>query len=110
MKISTLSTVYSALTSFGYTDETVLQELYNEIHKGDKVKAEKAAVYEAAWPVVDEILSLSTAPLTVAEIWESIEGNAPDGFTKSKLSYALTHNWAPNVVKVEGKVNAYRKA
>ena len=38
MKISTLSTVYSALTSFGYTDETVLQELYNEIHKGDKVK------------------------------------------------------------------------
>lgn len=108
MKISTLSTVYSVLTSFGYTDETILQELYNEIHKGDKVKAEKAAVYEAAWPIVEEVLS--DTPRTVAEIWESIEGNAPEGFTKSKLSYALTHNWAPNVVKVEGKVNAYRKA
>ena len=110
MKVSTLSAVYSALTNYGYADETVMTDLYNEIHNGDKVKAEKAALYEDAKPIVFGVFALTDKPLTVAEIWENIEGNVPEGFTKSKLSYALTHNWADEVVKVEGKVNAYRKA
>lgn len=110
MKVSTLSTIYTALTNYGYTDETVMTDLYTEIHKGDKVKAEKAALYEGAKPIVFGVFALTDKPLTVAEIWESIEGEAPEGFTKSKLSYALTHNWADEVVKVTGKTNAYTKA
>ena len=110
MKISTLSAVYSALTNYGYADETVMTDLYNEIHKGDKVKAEKAALYENAKSIVFGVFALTDKPLTVAEIWESIESNVPEGFTKSKLSYALTHQWADEVAKVEGKVNAYTKA
>lgn len=108
MKVSTLSTIYTALTNYGFADEAVMQDLYNEIHKGDKVKADKAAIYEAAKPVVFGVFALTDNALTVAEIWDAIEGTEPEGFTKSKLSYALTHNWKDEVLKVEGKVNAYR--
>ena len=110
MKNSTMNTIYTALTNYGFADEAVLTELYNEIHRNDKVKAEKASIYEAAKPIVFAQFGLTEVPLTVAELWEAIEGEVPEDFTKSKLSYALTHQWAGEVVKVEGKVNAYRKA
>lgn len=110
MKVSTLSAIYTALTNYGYANETVMTDLYAEIHKGDKVKAEKAALYEDAKPIVFGVFALTDKPLPVAEIWESIEGEVPEGFTKSKLSYALTHQWADEVVKVTGKTNAYTKA
>lgn len=112
MKIATLSTVVTLLSDLDFEGkETLMNELYTELNRGAAVKAEKAAVYEAAKPVV--FSAFEQAPetaLTVAEIWEAIEGEVPAGFTKSKLSYGLTHNWANEVVKVEGKVNAYRKA
>ena len=110
MKNSTMNTIYTALTNYGFADEAVLTELYNEIHRNDKAKAEKASVYEVAKPIVFAQFALTTAPLTVAELWEAVEDEVPEGFTKGKLSYALTHTWADEVVKVEGKVNAYRKA
>lgn len=110
MKNATLSTIYTALTNYGFDNAEVMDELSRELHRGDAVKAAKAAVYDAAWPIVEEILSQTTAPLAVSEIWEAMEGEVPDGFTKSKLSYGLTHQWADLVVKVEGKVNTYRKA
>lgn len=110
MKNSTMNTIYTALTNYGFTDETVLTELYNEIHRNDKAKAEKASVYEAAKPIVFAQFELTEVPLTVAELWEAIEGEVSEDFTKSKLSYALTHQWAGEIIKVEGKVNAYRKA
>lgn len=108
MKVSTLSTLYNALTSFGYDNTEAMAELYAEIHRGDAVKAAKASLYEAAKPIVFAQFALTDAALTVAEIWEAIEGEVPEGFTKSKLSYALTHQWAGEVTKAEGKVNAYR--
>ena len=110
MKNSTLTTIYTVLTNSNYDNTEVMQELYNEIHKGDKAKAEKAMVYEDAKPIVFGVFEQTDQPLTVAEIWESIAEEVPDGFTKSKLSYALTHNWADEVVKVVGKTNAYTKA
>ena len=110
MKNATLSTIYTALTNYGFDNAEVMDELSRELHRGDAVKAAKAAVYDAAWPIVEEVLSQTTSPLAVSEIWEAMEGEVPDGFTKSKLSYGLTHQWADLVVKVEGKVNTYRKA
>lgn len=111
MKNSTLSTIYTALLDAGYeSTDPVMTEIEKELHRGDAVKAEKAAVYEAAKPVVFAVFEQTDSALTVAEIWEAIEDEVPAGFTKSKLSYGLTHNWANEVVKVDGKVNAYRKA
>jgi len=110
MKNSTLSAIYTALTNYNYDNAEVMDELNREIHRGDAVKVAKAAVYEAAKPVVFEVFAQTDKPLTVAEIWEAIEDEAPEDFTKSKLSYALSHQWASEVTKVEGKVNAYTKA
>jgi hypothetical protein len=110
MKNATLNAIYTALTNYNYDNAEVMDELNREIHRGDAVKVAKAAIYEAAKPIVFAQFGLTEAPLTVAELWEAIEGEVPEDFTKSKLSYALTHQWAGEVVKVEGKVNAYRKA
>jgi hypothetical protein len=110
MKNATMNTIYTALSNYGYDNVDVMTELYNEIHRYDSAKAEKAKVYEIAKPIVFDVFAQTDAPLTIAEIWEAIEDNAPEGFTKGKLSYAIAHQWASEVVKVEGKVNAYRKA
>lgn len=108
MKNASLSTIYTALTSVDFENkDAILAEIYAELHRGDAVKAAKAVVYETAKPIVFDALSLTSNPVTLAELWDAIAGNAPEDFTKSKLSYALTHQWADEVVKVEGKVNAY---
>ena len=111
MKNSTLSAIAAVLSTVEFENKTeVIAEVEKELNRGAAVKAEKAAVYEAAKPVVFAVFEQTDSPLTVAEIWEAIEDEVPAGFTKSKLSYGLTHNWAAEVIKVEGKVNAYRKA
>jgi hypothetical protein len=110
MKNATLNAIYTALTNYNYDNTEVMDELNREIHRGDALKAAKAAIYEAAKPVVFGLFDQTDSALTVAEIWEAIEDEAPEGFTKSKLSYALTHQWKDEVTKVEGKVNAYTKA
>ena len=110
MKNATMTAIYTALTNYGFEDKDIMTELYNEIHRNDSAKAEKAKVYEVAKPIVFGVFAQTDAPLTIAEIWEAMEDEAPEGFTKGKLSYAIAHQWAPEVMKVAGKVNAYRKA
>ena len=108
MKKATFEAIKTALTSFGYADADVLAELDKEINKGAEAKAKNAEAYEA---IHDLVLSvLTSVPATVAEIWEQIEGDVPEGITKGKVQYALTHLWQDEIVKVEGKPNGYRKA
>ena len=108
MKKATFEAIKTALTNFGYADEEVLAELDKEINKGAEVKAHNAAAYEAIHDIV--IGALTSAPATVAEIWEAIENEVPEGVTKGKVQYALTHLWGDEIVKVEGKPNGYRRA
>ena len=108
MKKLTLVAIKTALTNFGFADEEILSELDKEINKGAEVKAKNAEAYESIHDLV--IGTLSATPVTVAEIWESIESEVPEGITKGKVQYALTHLWQDEIVKVEGKPNGYRKA
>ena len=108
MKKATYETIYSALTNYGYEDADVLAELSKEIHKGDAQKAKNAEAYDALHDIV--IGALSDAPVTCGELWEAIEGEVPEGVTKGKVQYALTHLWQDEIVKIEGKPNTYRKA
>ena len=108
MKKATFEAIKTALTNFGYADEDVLAELDKEINKGAEAKAQNAAAYEAIHDIV--IGALTSAPATVAEIWEAIENEVPEGVTKGKVQYALTHLWGDEIVKVEGKPNGYRRA
>ena len=108
MKKATFEAIHTALTAYGYDNAEVMDELYKEIHRGDEAKAKNAEAYESIHDIV--MGALSAVPVTVAELWESIEGEVPEGITKGKVQYALTHLWQDEIVKIEGKPNTYRKA
>ena len=108
MKKATYEAIKTALTNYGYADADVLAELDKEISKGAEAKAKNAETYDAIHDIV--IGALTNAPATVAEIWDAIADEVPEGITKGKVQYALTHLWGDEIVKVEGKPNGYRKA
>ena len=108
MKKLSLVAIKNALVGFGFEDADILAELEKEITKGDAQKAKNAEAYDAIHDIV--MGALTSAPATVAEIWDAIEGEVPEGITKGKVQYALTHLWGDEIVKVKGKPNGYRKA
>lgn len=108
MKKATFEAIKTALTNFGFADEDILAELDKEINKGAEAKAKNAEAYDAIHGIVMD--ALTSVPATVAEIWEAIEDEVPEGITKGKVQYALTHLWQDEIVKIEGKPNTYRKA
>ena len=108
MKKATLIAIKNALTDYGYMDSDVLSELNREITKGDEQKAKNAEAYESIHELV--VNNLSSAPVTCAELFDSIESELPEGMTKGKVQYALTHLWQDEIVKIEGKPNTYRHA
>lgn len=108
MKKNSLVAIKTALTNFGFEDEDILAELTAEINKGEEQKAKNAAVYASFHDMVMEVLS--DTPVTIAELWEAIEDNAPEGVTKGKLQYAVTRLWKDEIIKVDGNPNGYKKA
>ena len=108
MKKSTYEAIYTALSSVEFeSKEAVMAELYKEIHKGEEAKAAKVALYEMAKPIVLEGLRVAGAPVTIAELYEEIKGELPQGFSKSKVQYAVTRLWSDEIAKTEGKTNTY---
>ena len=109
MTKETMNTIYAVLNTVDFEDKpAVMEALEKELHKNDRVKAEKEAMYAEAKAVVLDTIRVAGVPVTVAEIFDSCESNLPDGFTKNKINYGLTHYWADAVEKIEGKVNSYR--
>ena len=109
MKKATLETIRTALLDAGYeSTDPVMVELTAELTKGDAQKAKNAEAYESIHSIIMD--NLSNTPATVAELWDAIEDEVPDGITKGKVQYALTHLWQDEIVKIEGKPNTYRKA
>ena len=108
MRKATFETIFTALTNFGFDNQEVMDELAKEITKGDAQKAKNAEAYEALHDFV--VGNLTDKPTTVAELWDAIKDEVPEGVTKGKVQYALTHLWQDEIVKVEGKPNGYRKA
>ena len=107
MKKNSLSVIYTALKEIDF-DEEILSELEKEINRGADAKAKNAEAYESIHDLV--IGSLSDTPVTCADIFDNIESDLPEGMTKGKVQYALTHLWQDEIVKIEGKPNTYRKA
>ena len=107
MKKSTLSTISSALKGIDF-DSEILAEVEKELNRGEAEKAKNAEAYESIHALIVD--TLTDTPATFAEIWESIENEVPEGITKGKVQYALTHLWQDEIVKIEGKPNTYRRA
>ena len=110
MKKATLSTIYSALLDSGYeSTDPIMEEISKELNRGEEQKAKNAELYEVAKPIV--LGALSDKPATISEIYDEVASELPEGFSKGKVQYAITRLWADEIVKTEGKVNAYsRKA
>ena len=85
----------------------VKNELVAELNKGAEKAAANREMYAAAREVV--MNAIGDKPMTIAEIWEATKDEMPAGMTKSKVQYAMREYWADDVVKIEGKVNEYRR-
>ena len=107
MKKATLNAIYETLKTMDY-DPEILAEVEKELNKGAEQKAQNAKTYDGIHDIV--MNALSAVPVTIAELWESIENEVPEGVTKGKVQYAVTHLWDGEIVKIEGKPNTYRKA
>lgn len=109
MKKATLNTILTLIATIDTPEaEEVRTELTAELNKGAEQKAQNAALYEAAKPIVME--ELGDATVTIGELYDALADKLPEGFTKGKLQYAITRLWAEDFVRVEGKTNGYRKA
>ncbi len=106
MKKTTMNAILSLIATIDTPEaQAVRDELNAELNKGAERKAQTAELYESVKPIV--FGALSETPATLGELFTEIENKLPEGFTKSKLQYAITQLWKDEVTKVEGKVNSY---
>ena len=109
MKKATMNTILTLIAIIDTPEaEAVRAELNAELNKGAEEKARNAELYDAAKAVVMD--ELGDKPVTIGELYEAVQDILPEGFTKGKLQYAVTRLWTDAIVKIEGKVNTYRKA
>ena len=108
MKKATYSTILSLIATIDTPEaQSVRDEITAELNKGaEKAQANKA-LYEQAKDIV--LGALSDTPVTIAELYEEVKGELPEGFTKAKVQYAISHYWESEVVKTECKVNTYTR-
>ena len=111
MKKVTINTILSLIATIDTPEaEQVRSELTAELNKGAEEKARNAELYDAAKAVVMGELETTDAAVTIGELYEAVADKLPEGFTKGKLQYAVTRLWTDAIVRIEGKVNTYRKA
>lgn len=108
MKKSTMLSLIAYLKGETITNpDVILEELEAEVNKGEVKAQANRELYASAHDVVISALASATAPVTVAELYEAIENELPEGMSKGKVQYAVTRLWTDEIVKTEGKVNTY---
>ena len=112
MKKATMNTILSLIANDNSAEaEQVRAELTAELNKGEAVKAANAELYASAKEVVMNELATTDAAVTISELYDAVADKLPEGMTKGKLQYAVTRLWVGDgIVRIEGKVNTYRKA
>ena len=109
MTNASLNTIYTVLSSVDFENkETVLAEVYKDLHRNDEVKAKKAESYEALHDII--VGALDETPVTCSELYDSIEKNLPGDMKRGKIQYALTHLWQNEIKIIPGKPNTYCRA
>lgn len=108
MKKATMNSILSLIATIDTPEaEAVRAEITAELNKGAEKAQANRDLYASAHDVVIEALRTATNPVTIGELYESIESELPDGMTKGKVQYAVTRLWSDEIVKTEGKVNTY---
>lgn len=86
---------------------SVRDEIQAELNRNAEKAQKNRELYDSVKPIVFEGLRICGDPVTIADLYEEIKGDLPDGFGKSKVQYAVTRLWADEIAKTEGKINAY---
>ena len=108
MKKDILTRIYNTLKDINFINkDEVMAELDKELARSEEAKMKNMKVYESFHDIL--ISNLSDTPATCGEIYDAIAEDLPEGVTKGKVQYALTHLWEDEIVKIEGKPNAYRR-
>jgi len=108
MKKSTMKSLVNYIDTNAIAElADVRAEIVAELAKDEAKAQANRNLYAEAHDVVIEAMSHLTAPAPVSEIYEEVAENLPEGFSKGKVQYAITRLWTDEIVKVEGKVNAY---
>ena len=110
MKKSTMQTLVAFLAAQNFLPSDVA-DAADEIKAKLNRNAEKAAanreMYEFAKSVIFEGFRVAGTPITITELYDEIKDELPDGFSKSKVQYAVTRLWSDEITKIEGKTNTY---
>ena len=111
MKKATMNTIVN------YINDNAVEELYAvrdeltaELNKGAEKADANRKLYDSVKGIVLDELASATEAVTLGELYDAVAEKLPEGFTKSKLQYAVTRLWTDEIVKIAGKVNTYRKA
>lgn len=80
-------------------------ELQAELDKNAAKAQANRDLYATAHDVV--MAHLDSTPVTVTELYASCEDELPDGFSKSKIQYALLNYWSDEVVKHDNGKKAF---
>ena len=108
MKKATMNSILSLIATIDTPEaDEVRAELTAELAKGAEKAQANRDLYASAHNVVINALASASAPVTMSELWEAVDGDLPDGMTKGKVQYAVTRLWSDEIVKTEGKVNTY---
>lgn len=109
MKKATMNTILSLIASIDTPEaQEVRNELTAELNKGAEKAQANRELYDQAKEIV--LSELGETPATIGELYAAVADKLPDGFTKGKLQYAVTRLWIGDLERVEGKVNAYKRA
>jgi len=103
MKKSTLVSLIALLNGETIAEpDTIKAELEAELNRG-KAKAEaNRAIYAAMHDPVMEAIRIAASPVTASDIAKET------GFSRGKISYALTNYWADEIEADDsGKVKTY---
>ena len=99
MKKSTLNPVYAILTNQTVNDADradAVAEIEAEVRKNAEKAEANRNLYSTAHDVV--MAHLSDTPRTSADLFVECESELPEGFSLSKLRYALRVYWSDEVV------------
>lgn len=110
MKKSTMQTLVAFLaTQNGLPSDVAdaADEIKAELNRNAEKAAANRNLYESAKPIVFEGFRVIGVPTTIAELYEEIKDELPQGFSKSKVQYAVTRLWSDEIIKTEGKTNTY---
>lgn len=111
MKKATLKNLVAYLNGETVTNiDEIKAELEAELTKGEAKAQANRDLYASAHDAVMD--AITNEPQTIAEIYEACKDELPEGFSKSKVQYAILNYWNAEVSKVENAkgANQYRKA